>query len=99
MNTINEITARMLREYQKSEGVKSGSEKLPGGNAAPGEKVDLSTTAREIQTARGEVDKLPDVRDEKVQELRAQIEQGTYSVSAEDIAEKIVAESLVDVIA
>ena len=99
MNPVNEITAQMLREYQKSEGVKSGSEKLTGGNTALEEKVDLSAAAREIQSARDEIDKLPDVRDEKVQELRAQIEQGTYSVSAEDIAEKLVAESLVDVIA
>lgn len=99
LSNINEVTAQMIREYQKNETVKNEPDRQANGNVAPEERVDLSTTAREVQRARIEVEKVPDVREEKVQELREQVEQETYSVSGDEIAESIASESLVDVIA
>jgi flagellar biosynthesis anti-sigma factor FlgM len=41
----------------------------------------------------------PDIREEKVQELKRQIDTGKYSVNADKLAEKIVGESLIDILA
>lgn len=62
--------------------------------AAPHEKVDLSATAKDIQRLKNAVAELPDVRQDKVDELKARIEKGEYSVSADKIAEKIIKEFL-----
>lgn len=98
LSNINEVTAQMIREYQRNETVRTESERQVSGNVAPEERVDLSTTAREVQRARSEVERAPDVREERVRELREQIEKETYSVSGDEIAESMVTESLVDVI-
>lgn len=43
--------------------------------------------------------KLPDEREEKVQEIKAQVEKGIYNVNAEKIADKMVKESIIDIFA
>jgi negative regulator of flagellin synthesis FlgM len=60
--------------------------------------VNLSTTAKDVQNLKNAISKLPDVREEKVQALRDQIEKGTYRVDADKVAEKMVGESLLDVL-
>jgi negative regulator of flagellin synthesis FlgM len=71
------------------------------GSAAmkPEEKVELSTTARDILQAKVEVSGLPDVREEKVQEIKSQVEKGTYNVSGAQIANKMVGESILNLFA
>jgi negative regulator of flagellin synthesis FlgM len=61
--------------------------------------VNLSTTAKDVQALQNAISNLPDVREDKVQALRDQIEKGTYKVDAEKVAEKMVGESLLDIIA
>ena len=68
-------------------------------NIIPEEKVGLSTKAKDIQQVKETIDKLPDVREEKVEDLKNQLEQGIYNVSGDKIAEKMVGESLLDIIA
>lgn len=57
-----------------------------------------STKAKDIQKLKETLDKLPDIREEKVEDLKSQIKKGTYYVSGEKIAEKIIAELLMDII-
>jgi len=57
-----------------------------------------STKAQDIKKLREALDKLPDIREEKVEDLKSQIKKGTYCVTGEKIAEKIIAESLMDII-
>jgi negative regulator of flagellin synthesis FlgM len=52
--------------------------------------VDISDTAKRVSAARGELDRIPDVREEKVAELKKQIENGSYKVDPEKIAEKML---------
>ena len=59
-------------------------------------QVDISTTARDIQQVKRVIDQLPDVREDRVQALKAQIESGTYHVSGEDIADLIIRRTLAD---
>ncbi|NTW07812.1 MAG: flagellar biosynthesis anti-sigma factor FlgM, partial [Syntrophaceae bacterium] len=41
----------------------------------------------------------PDIREEKIQEIKKQIDNGEYNVSGEKIAGKMVGESIVDLFA
>jgi negative regulator of flagellin synthesis FlgM len=85
-----------LRQYQDS--VKTGAkpDKKVEEKTAPNEKVNLSATAKDIQTLKNAIASLPDVRQDKVDELRARIEKGEYSASGEKIADKIIEEFLLD---
>ncbi|UCE55416.1 MAG: flagellar biosynthesis anti-sigma factor FlgM [Desulfobacterales bacterium] len=61
---------------------------------AKADKVDISDAAKEIQEVRKQLDNTPDVRTEKVEQLKNQIEKGTYEIKSEEIAEKMLKESL-----
>ena len=58
------------------------------------DEVVLSPEARKIQQAKELIDSLPDIREEKVAEIRARIEAGEYEIDGEKVAEKIIQESL-----
>jgi len=61
--------------------------------------VNLSTKAKDIQQLRDAINRLPDIREDKVRELKEQVERGMYDVNGQKIAEKMVAESLLDIFA
>jgi len=96
---INDTTAQMIQQYQKNDGLRQETVQSVGGVAAPEEKVDLSTKARDVHSIKNALAGVPDIREEKVQELKNRIEAGTYNVSGEQIAGKIVGESLLDIFA
>jgi negative regulator of flagellin synthesis FlgM len=100
VSDVKDVNAQMIQQYQRNENV-ALTDKQAGSAAAvkPEEKVDLSTRAKEIQQAKVEVSKSPDVREEKVQEIKTQVEKGTYNVSGEQIANKMVGESIIDLFA
>ena len=57
--------------------------------------VNLSTASKEAQTAREVIASEPDVREDKVAELRDRIESGNYTVDNKAVADKIV-DSFID---
>ncbi len=63
-----------------------------------GDRVEFSARSREMQKIYEVLQKTPDVRSEKVAELKRLIEEGRYHVKSEDLAEKIIKESLLDLI-
>lgn len=58
------------------------------GKMAPkqADRVEISTTAKEMQ----QISKLPDERQAKVDELKNQIEKGTYKMDPQRVAKSIV---------
>jgi len=93
-------TNDLISMYKINEGkVGSESEKQAAKSLVPEEKVSLSSTARDIQLAEKAIEKLPDIREEKVQALKDQIAMGRYNVSGEKIAEKMMIASLLDITA
>ena len=60
------------------------------------ESVKLSTMARELQTAREVLKATPEVREEKVGQFKQEIEAGTYDMSGDKVAGKMLKESLID---
>jgi len=70
--------------------------KKPASQSLGPDKVDLSTKAREkdVDEAKKLLEKVPDVREEKVVALKGAIEEGTYKVDGEKIAKKMIKESI-----
>ncbi len=67
------------------------------GNAVAGsDNVRLSAKARELQEARKAVEATPELRKEKVEELKDRIASGSYNVKGEEIADAIIKATLVD---
>lgn len=58
--------------------------------------LEVSATAQEVQQVKKYINQLPDVRADRVSALKAQIENGTYHVSGEDIADLIIRRALAD---
>ena len=68
----------------------------PDKAAAKTDTVVISDAAKRIQEIRNQLDEIPDVREEKVAQLKNQIENGTYQINADKIAEKIIKEGLIN---
>ena len=63
----------------------------PAAKAGKGnDTVEISNAAKTFQVARTAVTSASDVRADKIARLKAAIEGGTYSVSARDVADKLV---------
>jgi negative regulator of flagellin synthesis FlgM len=60
------------------------------------DEVILSTGAQEFGQILQNLKDISDVREDKVQELSAQVANGTYHVEAKDIADKMIGRALVD---
>jgi negative regulator of flagellin synthesis FlgM len=61
--------------------------------------MNLSTKAMDIKQLRDAINRLPDIREDKVRELKDKVERGIYEVDGQKIAEKMVVESLLDIFA
>lgn len=66
-----------------------GAEKVKGKD-----EVDLSTQAKDFTSVKRMLSDIPEVREDKVQDIKKRIENGTYNVSSKDVASKILAQSI-----
>ena len=66
----------------------------PEKTAVKADTVVISDAAKRIQEARRQLDDISDVREEKVSQLRSQIQNGTYEIDADKIAGKMIKEGL-----
>jgi negative regulator of flagellin synthesis FlgM len=66
--------------------------------SAASDKVELSTQSREMHRAHEVLQMTPDVRAEKVNAIKQRIEEGQYRVDSQAVAEKMIRESLLDLI-
>ena len=69
-------------------------ENKPEKAAVKSDTVVISDAARRVQEARRQLDEIPDVRENKVAQLRNQIQNGTYEIDSEKIASKMIKEGL-----
>ena len=54
------------------------------------DKFEISQTGKDMQIAKQAVNNTSDIREDKVAELKAKIENGTYDVSSESFADKLL---------
>jgi len=64
--------------------------------AIKSDTVVISDTAKRIQAAQAQLETIPDVRSEKVAEIKRRIEDGTYEIKPDKIAGKMIRESLLN---
>lgn len=78
-NAVNQV-------YQSNAGYKAKA-----ANASySSDKVEISSVGREYQVAKAAVAQAPDVREDKIAEIKARMSAGTYHVSGMDFANKIL---------
>ena len=70
----------------------------PSDQGSSGDKVELSIQSKEMQKIYDLLQMTPDVRAEKVEALRKRIEEGKYQVDPDRVADKMIKESLMDLI-
>ncbi len=80
----------------KNKSADVSDEKNAGKITTKGDSVELSPEAKTLGKAIAVLEDLPDIREEKVAEIRERIENGTYQVDGKDIAEKIIKESMLN---
>jgi negative regulator of flagellin synthesis FlgM len=56
------------------------------------ETVSISKTGQEINQYAEAMAELPDIREERIAQIQAALEKGTYSVSSQDLADKLIQE-------
>ncbi|MGB4658805.1 MAG: flagellar biosynthesis anti-sigma factor FlgM [Mobilitalea sp.] len=54
------------------------------------DKLEISQTGKDYQVAKQIVARTPDIRETKINDIKARMEAGTYNVSIEDTADKII---------
>lgn len=54
------------------------------------DSVSLSVSTKDLQTVRNAMDNTPESRADLIERLKSQIQEGTYTVNAEKIAEKMM---------
>ena len=68
----------------------------PENSVKKSDTVVISDAAKRVQEARNQLNDIPDVREEKVTELRNQIQNGTYQIDADKVAGKMIKEGLLN---
>ncbi len=89
---LNASLQKLDLPQQNQRSPKTGEENSTPSN----DRIELSVRGREIQHLDSLISSTPDIREAKVEQVRSAIENGTYNVKAEKIADKILGGNLID---
>lgn len=98
MQVSNDVK-KILQSYLKQIDGAKKDQKSEKANTVKEDQVIISDDAADIARAREMAEEIPEVRQEKVAEIRKKIEDGEYSPPPEDIAKNIVSHYLIDTLA
>jgi negative regulator of flagellin synthesis FlgM len=87
-----EAYVNQVKDKDKVDAAAEKPEKQP----AKTDTVVLSDTAKNVQEAQKQLETIPDVREDKVAQLKEQIENGTYEMDEEKIADKMMKDALLN---
>jgi negative regulator of flagellin synthesis FlgM len=82
-----DVQEQQAQRFQKTDRSATFSER---------DRVELSVRSREMQHIQDLIQSTPDVREGVVEKVRQSIQNGTYNVKAEQVAEKILGGSFLD---
>jgi len=88
INNIQSIQGAM-KAYRKNTEKVSSTEKSKFSE----DKIEISESSKDFQLAMSAFKNLPDVREDKVDQLKEEISKGTYKPSPQDIAKKMMSDS------
>ncbi|MBO4291241.1 MAG: flagellar biosynthesis anti-sigma factor FlgM [Lachnospiraceae bacterium] len=60
------------------------------GTVAPADRVQISSIGKDFQTAKAAVSASPDIRENVTASIKSRIQDGSYKVSAESFADKLM---------
>jgi negative regulator of flagellin synthesis FlgM len=80
----------MVNQVYSSSTTKKSMTSGSTGNASFMDQISLSTAGKDMQVAKNALAKTPDVRENKVNDIKAQLENGTYDVDPEAFASKLL---------
>ncbi|MCS7202866.1 MAG: flagellar biosynthesis anti-sigma factor FlgM [Thermodesulfovibrio sp.] len=89
---IEGVGANIQVSTEKSQ----GKHPEKGEEIATKDQITLSETAKQLSKLMVEVSNLPDIRADKVEEIKNAINTGTYEIRGSDVAGKIIKEALID---
>ena len=93
------IKNKTVQDRMDVAGKKAAHQKSEPSSASPssgGEQIALSAKAKGIQKALETIQTSPDIRSEKVAEIKSQIASNTYQIDSEALAEKILREIITE---
>ncbi|ADO78005.1 flagellar biosynthesis anti-sigma factor FlgM [Halanaerobium praevalens] len=82
---INNIQAGKINQYYKQMQQKQTEQKKNKDDS-----TQISAKAKEIMTARTELKKVPQIREEKVAALKKEVQAGNYQIDSKTLATKII---------
>ena len=68
----------------------SAKNKAAGTKASSSDRIEISTMGRDLQVAKKAVSETEDVRWNKVNAIKKRMQSGTYNVSCEEVADKMI---------
>lgn len=93
------IKNKTVQDRMDVAGKKAAQQKSEPASASPasgGEQIALSQKAKGIQKAMETIQASPDIRSEKVAEIKSQIASNTYKIDSSALAEKILQEIITE---
>ncbi len=85
-----------VNQVQVKPKVEETTEKGLRQSAIEADTVFISDSAKRVQEARFQLQSIPDTRPDKVAEIKRRIEDGTYEINANKIADNMIRESLLN---
>jgi negative regulator of flagellin synthesis FlgM len=91
---ITKITSYLTNEVQNSNGgaAKSGAQEKAAENNIASDRVQLSKDYQDLASTQKSIAGSNDIRAEKVQQIKSQLENGSYQVQPGEVAKKMLDE-------
>ncbi|MBD5522643.1 MAG: flagellar biosynthesis anti-sigma factor FlgM [Lachnospiraceae bacterium] len=77
-------------QVQQLYGAKKTSKTVKAQNISASDQIQISSIGKDYQTAKAAVNSASDIREDLVAPIRTAIQNGTYNVSGESFAEKLM---------
>lgn len=90
---VNNVLSSYRQQLSSGEKAKKANAK---GNGQKTDETQLSTEAKLYQIASKALKSMPDVREDKVAQLKQHVASGNYQVAGDQVAEKMLERILVD---
>lgn len=94
-NPFARVDAYVKNIGKEKNRVQNSPDEAPKGGLLE-DRVALSPEAKRVQEVKKILDSLPDIREEKVAEIKERIENGTYRVDSGEVASGIIKEFLLN---
>ncbi len=98
MKINNDDSLVNVRSLQSPQSEKTETKKPRHSSPHNSDQVQLSSRSKEFNRIKEVVENTPDERENKVAELKASIQDGSYSVDSEAVAQNMIQEHIIDLI-